>query len=74
MHLIKKLKYNRVLQILSRLYSEFSNNTQRCLTRYQKQSRSNIFPSSYPLKKIKSFSFIRLTFSSGGSFTEQFGG
>lgn len=51
MHLIKKLKYNRVLQISSRLYSEFSNNMQSCLTRYQKQSRSNILPSSYPKKK-----------------------
>lgn len=51
MHLIKKLKYNRVLQISSRLYSEFSNNMQSYLTRYQKQSRSNILPSSYPKKK-----------------------
>lgn len=74
MHLIKKLKYNRVLQISSRLYSEFSNNMQSYLTRYQKQSRSNILPSSYPKKKKKSFRFMRLTFSSGVSFTEQFGG
>lgn len=64
MHLIKKLKYNRVLQISSRLYSEFSNNMQSCLTRYQKQSRSNILPSSYPKKKKK-------VFASWGSLSAQ---
>lgn len=68
MHLIKKLKYNRVLQISSRLYSEFSNNMQSCLTRYQKQSRSNILPSSYPKKKKKKFSLHEAHFQLRSQF------